>query len=109
MGLGTFLTAARQKATKVTRTQTAMRRQDQSPFSIQDVSGGGQPLPIGSVYISVLPTNPAVTLGYGVWTYFGAGRVLVGVDPSQAEFATALAVGGEKAHLLTCAEVPTCP
>jgi hypothetical protein len=106
MGLGSFLTAARQKATKVTRTQTALRRQDQSPFTITDAGASGQALPIGSVYISVLPTNPAVTLGYGVWQYFGAGRVIVGVDPTQAEFTPAFATGGEKVHVLTVDEDP---
>lgn len=42
--------------------------------------------PIGSIYISVLPTNPAILLGYGTWVAFGVGRVLVGVDISNPSF-----------------------
>ena len=34
--------------------------------------------PIGSVYTSTASTNPNTLFGFGTWTAFGAGRVLVG-------------------------------
>jgi hypothetical protein len=36
--------------------------------------------PIGALYISTLATNPATLLGFGTWSLFGNGRVLVGYD-----------------------------
>ena len=62
--------------------------------------------PVGSIYTSVLSTNPATLLGYGTWTSFAAGRVLVGRDASQAEFDTVEETGGAKAHTLTISEMP---
>lgn len=51
--------------------------------------------PIGSIYISVVNTNPSKWFG-GTWQSFGAGRVLVGVDTSQVEFNSVLKTGGSK-------------
>ena len=62
--------------------------------------------PIGSIYISTNSTNPSLLFG-GVWESFGAGRTLVGVDTSQAEFNTVQKTGGEKTYRLTYAEMPT--
>lgn len=36
------------------------------------------PLPIGYIYVSVLPANPADIFGYGVWEKFSEGRALMG-------------------------------
>jgi hypothetical protein len=52
--------------------------------------------PIGSVFTSTLSTNPAVLLGFGTWSAFGAGRVLVGLDASDPSFDVALETGGSK-------------
>ena len=62
--------------------------------------------PIGSVFISTNNTNPATLLGFGTWTAFAAGRVLVGLDAGQTEFDTLGEVGGEKTHTLTTGEMP---
>lgn len=51
--------------------------------------------PIGSIYISVVNTNPSQWFG-GTWQSFGSGRVLVGVDTSQTEFNTVQKTGGSK-------------
>ena len=59
--------------------------------------------PIGSIYISTLITNPATLLGFGTWTAFGAGRVIVGVGTSDAVYAAG-ATGGESTHTLSAAE-----
>lgn len=55
-----------------------------------------QPFQVGALYVSVSPTNPATTLGYGVWEAFGIGRVLVGVDVGDADFDTVMETGGSK-------------
>ena len=62
--------------------------------------------PVGSIYISVSSTSPAVLFG-GVWSAFGAGRVLVGYDSGDSDFNTAEKIGGEKTHTLTTAEMPS--
>ncbi len=53
--------------------------------------------PIGSVFISVVSTNPATLLGYGTWSAFGAGRVLIGLDSGDTDIDTVEEVGGAKA------------
>jgi hypothetical protein len=53
--------------------------------------------PIGSVFISVVNTNPSTLLGFGTWVSFGAGRVLVGRDGADADFNAGEETGGSKA------------
>ena len=53
-------------------------------------------LPVGAIHITVTPTNPATTLGYGTWSAFGTGRVLVGVDVGDTDFDTVEETGGSK-------------
>lgn len=62
--------------------------------------------PVGSIYINVNATNPSSNFG-GIWTAFGAGRTLVGVDGSQVAFQTALKEGGEVSHKLSVEELPS--
>lgn len=62
--------------------------------------------PIGSIYISVVNTNPSQWFG-GTWAAFGTGRCLVGVDTTQTEFNTVMKTGGEKTHKLTINEMPS--
>ena len=50
--------------------------------------------PVGSIYTAVVSTNPGTLLGFGTWTAFGAGRVLVGFDSGNALFDTAEETGG---------------
>jgi hypothetical protein len=53
--------------------------------------------PVGSIYTNAsVSTNPATLLGFGTWTAFGAGRVLVGIDGSDSSFDTAGETGGSK-------------
>ena len=53
--------------------------------------------PVGSIYINASNnTNPGTLLGFGTWTAFGAGRVPVGFDASDALFDTAEETGGSK-------------
>ena len=51
--------------------------------------------PIGTIYTNATSsTNPATSLGFGTWTAFGAGRVMVGFDSGNALFDTAEETGG---------------
>lgn len=53
--------------------------------------------PVGSIYINATSaSNPAALLGFGTWTAFGAGRVMVGLDAGDALFDTAEETGGSK-------------
>ena len=70
--------------------------------------------PVGSVYINATnATNPGTLLGFGTWNAFGAGRVPVGIDSSDADF-DAVGIGqntnettGAKTHTLTIDEMPS--
>jgi len=51
--------------------------------------------PVGSIYINAaVSTNPATLLGFGTWSAFGAGRVMVGLDAGNAAFDTVQETGG---------------
>lgn len=61
--------------------------------------------PVGSIYMSVNNTNPSTLFG-GTWEAWGAGKVPIGVDTNDTDFATVEKTGGEKQHTLTIAEMP---
>jgi hypothetical protein len=63
--------------------------------------------PVGSIYISVVATNPATLFGFGTWVAFATGRTIVGIDTGQTEFNTIEKTGGAKTHTLTTAEMPS--
>ena len=53
--------------------------------------------PVGSIYINAsVSTNPATLFGFGTWTAFGAGRVMVGLNASDSSFDTLEETGGSK-------------
>ena len=53
--------------------------------------------PVGSIYINAgSSSNPNTLLGFGTWTAFGAGRVLVGLNSSDTLFDTLEETGGTK-------------
>jgi hypothetical protein len=53
--------------------------------------------PVGSIYINAgVSTNPNTLLGFGTWTAFGAGRVMVGLNGSDSAFDTLEETGGSK-------------
>ena len=52
--------------------------------------------PVGSIYISVISTNPNTLFGFGTWVAFAAGRTLVGLDSSDSLFDVVEETGGSK-------------
>jgi hypothetical protein len=52
--------------------------------------------PVGSVFISVVDTDPATLLGFGTWAAIGAGRVLIGKNAGDPDFDTLEETGGAK-------------
>jgi hypothetical protein len=51
--------------------------------------------PVGSIYTNAsVSTNPGTLLGFGTWTAFGAGRVMVGLDSTNTAFDTVEETGG---------------
>lgn len=65
------------------------------------VAPGGEALPVGSIFLAVVSTNPATLLGYGTWSAIGAGRVLVGLDSGDTDFDTVEETGGAKTKAIS--------
>ena len=53
--------------------------------------------PIGTIYESTASTNPSSFMG-GTWERFGNGKVLIGVDETDTDFATPSKTGGSKTN-----------
>jgi hypothetical protein len=67
---------------------------------------GGEAFPVGSIFLSVVDTDPATLLGYGTWAAIAAGRMLVGYDSGDTDFDTLEETGGAKTVTLTEAQMP---
>jgi hypothetical protein len=53
--------------------------------------------PVGSVYTNAgVNTNPSTLLGFGTWTAYASGRVLVGVNLTDPAFDQLEEIGGSK-------------
>jgi len=71
--------------------------------------------PVGSIYTNAaVATNPATLLGFGTWATFGAGRVMVSLDSSNALMDTVGETGGSAnltgttgSTTLTIAQIPS--
>jgi len=67
--------------------------------------------PVGSIYINAgVATNPSdpAMLGFGTWTAFGQGKVLIGLDAGgDTDFDDLSDTGGVKEHALSIAELAT--
>lgn len=66
-----------------------------------------QAYPVGSIFLSVVSTDPATLLGYGTWSAIGAGKMLVGFDSGDADFDTLEETGGAKTVALTEGQMPS--
>jgi hypothetical protein len=56
--------------------------------------------PVGALYSSTSATNPGTSLGFGTWTAFGAGQMLIGVGTLSGQTFTGGATGGDFAPAL---------
>lgn len=65
-----------------------------------------QMYPVGSIYMSVNPENPSTYFG-GTWISWGSGRVPVGVNASDTNFATVEKTGGASTIALTTSQMPS--
>jgi len=52
--------------------------------------------PIGSVFLSVVTTNPSILIGFGTWVQIAGGKFLVGQTGGDADFDVAEKTGGAK-------------
>ncbi len=52
--------------------------------------------PVGSVFLSVVATNPATLLGFGTWAQIAVGQMLAGFKTGDADFGTVEKTGGSK-------------
>lgn len=66
----------------------------------------GAAYPVGSIYMSVTNTNPSAFFG-GTWVAWGTGRVPVGVNASDTNFATVEKTGGASTVTLSTAQIPS--
>lgn len=62
--------------------------------------------PVGSIFISIVSTNPGTSLGCGTWVAFGAGKMMISLDSGDTDFDTAEETGGAKTVTLTTTELP---
>ena len=85
-------------------TKTSQLTNDSGFITAADI--GNALYPVGSIYMSVNNTNPSTFFG-GTWEAWGAGKVPVGVDTNDTDFATVEKTGGEKTHTLTVSEMPS--
>lgn len=85
-------------------TKTSELTNDSGFITAADI--GNALYPVGSIYMSVNNTNPSTFFG-GTWVSWGAGKVPVGVDANDTDFATVEKTGGEKTHTLTVSEMPS--
>lgn len=74
--------------------------------SLHTHAGGSQAFPIGSVFLSVVVTNPATLLGYGTWLAIASGKMLVGLDSGDTDFDTVEEIGGTKTKTIAQANLP---
>jgi len=63
--------------------------------------------PVGSIYMNASSSaNPASLLGFGTWSAFGTGRMLIGIDSSDSDFNTVEETGGSKTHTIAQTNLP---
>ncbi len=62
--------------------------------------------PVGSVFLSVVSTNPATLLGFGTWAQIAQGQMLVGFKTGDSDFGTVEATGGSKTATIGASNLP---
>lgn len=62
----------------------------------QGPPGASAQLPVGSLFLAVVATNPGTLLGYGTWAALASGRALVTFDSGDVDFNAAKKLSGAK-------------
>ena len=62
--------------------------------------------PIGSVFLSVVATNPGTLIGFGTWSQIAGGKMLVGQTDGDSDFNVAEETGGDKTKTIAKANLP---
>lgn len=63
--------------------------------------------PIGAVYTNATSsTNPNTVFGFGTWTPYGEGRVIIGHSASDSDYDTPGITGGAKSRVITQGQMP---
>lgn len=62
--------------------------------------------PVGSIFLSVVPTNPTSLMGFGTWSQIAGGKVLVGQTDGDSDFNVAEETGGAKTATIAQANLP---
>ena len=92
--------------------QTALDAKQAADADLTDLADGAltpskvQAFPVGSVFISVVSTDPGTLLGYGTWSAIGTGRMLVGIDTGDTDFDVVKETGGAKTKTIAQANLP---
>ena len=63
--------------------------------------------PVGCIYESTSSTNPSTLFTGTTWSAFGQGKMLVGLDPNDADFNSTSDSGGSKTVTLTTDQIPS--
>lgn len=64
--------------------------------------------PVGSIFLSVVSTDPYDLLGYGTWSQIAQGQMLTGFKSGDADFGTVEGTGGSKtANIAHTHDIPT--
>jgi len=62
--------------------------------------------PVGSIYMNINATNPNSLLGFGSWSRFGEGKMLISQLSSDSDFDTGEETGGAKTHTIAQTNLP---
>jgi len=62
--------------------------------------------PVGSIYMNINSTDPNTLLGFGSWSRFGEGKMLISQSSSDSDFDTGEETGGAKTVTLSASELP---
>ena len=62
--------------------------------------------PVGSIYMNINSTDPNTLLGFGSWSRFGEGKMLVSQLSSDSDFDTGEETGGAKTHTIAQTNLP---
>jgi hypothetical protein len=62
--------------------------------------------PVGSVFLSIVSTDPATLMGFGTWSQIAQGQMLIGQKATDADFNVAEETGGAKTVTIAQANLP---